>query len=53
MANVVEGKHNDDLAICFESAENKQAYHAINVAYPAMDMRVSLDNPTDIFIDEG
>jgi hypothetical protein len=53
MPYVVEGTHYNDLTIYFESEENKQAYLAIPVECPATDMRVSLDNPTEVFIDEG
>lgn len=43
----------NDITIYFETEENKQAYLDIPVECPARDIRVSLDNPTEVFIDEG
>ncbi|UCE88801.1 MAG: hypothetical protein JSW10_10825 [Pseudomonadota bacterium] len=50
---VVEGDRYNDITIYFESEENRQAYLAIPVEHPEEDLGMSLDNPTDIMIDEG
>jgi hypothetical protein len=50
---VHEQGNETDLTIYFESEGNRQAYLAIPVEHPLSEHRVNLDNPTDVFIDEG
>lgn len=53
MPDVVDDTHYNDHNIYFESEEDKQAYLVIAVECRARDFRVNVDNPTEVFIDEG
>ena len=50
---IVEGTAHNDLTIYFESEANRQAYLEIPIERPISELSVNLDNPTDIFIDQG
>lgn len=50
---LVIGEKDNDLVVYFESELNRQAYLDIPVEHPACEHRLNLDNPTEIFIDEG
>lgn len=50
---VVVGEEYNDLTIYFESEENRQAYLKIPTEHPATEHTLNLDNPTEVFIDEG
>lgn len=50
---VVEGDQHHDITIYFENEQTKQEYLEIPVEHPETELSHSLDNPTDIMIDEG
>ena len=50
---VVVGQKYNDLTIYFESEDNRQKYLKIPIERPATEHMLNLDNPTDVFIDEG
>ena len=53
LPHVVEGSGNGNLNIYFESEATRKAYLDIPVQRPATEHRLNLDNPTEVFIDEG
>ena len=50
---VVEGDHYHDVAIYFETEENRSEYLSVQVNRPEQGLSKTMDNPTDEFIDEG